>query len=107
MRKPRVPSASSSVSASRRDRIQCGGTMKTFLLPLVAVAFCYFPASARAQAFPDGPGKDLLERECSSCHAPDMVRAFGRSPEEWREVVITMIDQGAKITDEQVPVLVD
>jgi len=36
-----------------------------------------------------------------------MVRTFGRSPEEWHDVVISMIDQGAKLSDEQVPVLVD
>jgi hypothetical protein len=81
--------------------------MRTFLLPLVAAAFFYTPAPLQAQAFPDGPGKEILEKECSTCHAPDMVRTFGRSPEEWHEVVMTMIDQGAKISDEQVPVLVD
>ena len=36
-----------------------------------------------------------------------MVRTFGRSPEEWHEVVMSMIDQGAKVGDDQIPVLVD
>jgi hypothetical protein len=80
---------------------------RTFLLSLFAAAFLSSPVSLHAQAFPDGPGKDILERECSTCHAPDMVRTFGRSPEEWHDIVITMIDQGAKLSDEQVPVLVD
>ena len=81
--------------------------MRTFLLPLFAVTFLSSPVSVQAQAFPDGPGKEILEKECSACHAPDMVRTFGRSPEEWHDVVISMIDQGAKLSDEQVPVLVD
>jgi hypothetical protein len=81
--------------------------LRTFVLPLFAAAFLSSPVSVQAQAFPDGPGKDILERECSTCHAPDMVRTFGRSAEEWHDVVITMIDQGAKVSNEQVPVLVD
>lgn len=81
--------------------------LRGFLLPLFAVAFLSSSVSLQAQAFPDGPGKAILERECSTCHAPDMVRTFGRSPEEWHDVVISMIDQGAKLSDEQVPVLVD
>src|SRR4051812_45344218 len=81
--------------------------LRTILLPLFAAAFLSSPVSVHAQAFPDGPGKDILERECSTCHAPDMVRTFGRSAEEWHDVVITMVDQGAKLSDEQVPVLVD
>src|SRR4026209_2449405 len=66
--------------------------LRTFLLPLFAAAFLSSPISVQAQAFPDGPGKDILEKECSTCHAPDMVRTFGRSPEEWHDVVISMID---------------
>ncbi len=81
--------------------------MRTFFLPLVAAVFCYSPVSVHAQAFPDGPGKEILEKECSNCHAPDMVRTFGRSPDEWHEVVMSMIDQGAKLGDAQIPVLVD
>src|SRR5436190_8537248 len=81
--------------------------LRTVLLPLFAAAFLSSPVSVHAQAFPDGPGKDILEKECSTCHAPDMVRTFGRSAEEWHDIVITMIDQGAKLSDEQVPVLVD
>ena len=81
--------------------------LRTFLLPLFAVAFLSSAGSVQAQAFPDGPGKEILEKECSTCHAPDMVRTFGRSAEEWHDVVVSMIDQGAKLSDEQVPVLVD
>jgi hypothetical protein len=81
--------------------------VRAFVLPLFAAAFVSSSVSVQAQAFPDGPGKDILEKECSTCHAPDMVRTFGRSAEEWHDIVITMIDQGAKLSDEQVPVLVD
>src|SRR5262245_29590967 len=81
--------------------------MKRYLLPLFAAAVWLSPAGVQAQAFPDGPGKEILEKQCSTCHAPDMVRSFGRSREEWEEVVTTMIDQGAKVSEEEYPVLVD
>jgi hypothetical protein len=81
--------------------------LRACVLPLCAAVFLFSSVAVQAQAFPDGPGKAILERECSTCHAPDMVRTFGRSPEEWHDVVISMIDQGAKLSDEQVPVLVD
>ncbi len=83
--------------------------MRRFMLPPAAAVFCFLAGSgsAHAQAFPDGPGKDILEKQCSTCHAPDMVRSFGRSHEEWQEVVTAMIDQGAKVSEAEYPVLVD
>src|SRR5215217_4618019 len=81
--------------------------MKKLILPLVVAAFGYWPMSVQAQAFPDGPGKEILEKQCSTCHAPDMVRTFGRSTEEWQEVVLAMVDQGAKLSEDDIPVLVD
>src|SRR5215213_3242801 len=81
--------------------------MRKILLPLLAAAFWYVPAPVQAQAFPDGPGKEILEKQCSTCHAPDMVRTFGRSADEWHEVVIAMVDQGAKLSDDEIPVLVE
>jgi hypothetical protein len=35
--------------------------LRTFLLPLFAAAFLSSSVSVQAQAFPDGPGKELLE----------------------------------------------
>jgi hypothetical protein len=41
------------------------------------------------------------------CHSPDMVRTFRRSAADWQDLVVTMNDQGAKVTDEQMPILVE
>jgi hypothetical protein len=60
-----------------------------------------------AQAFPDGPGKEILEKKCSTCHAPEQVTTFGRSAEEWHEVVVNMIDLGAELNEEEANVLVE
>jgi mono/diheme cytochrome c family protein len=82
--------------------------LKRSLLPLLgAVAFVALPVAAAAQAFPDGPGKEILEKKCSTCHAPEQVTTFGRSAEEWHEVVINMIDLGAEVNEEEAKVLVE
>jgi virginiamycin B lyase len=80
---------------------------KHSLVPLVAAVVLALPAAARAQAFPDGPGKEILEKKCSVCHAPEQVTTFGRSAEEWHEVVVNMIDLGAEVNEEEAKVLVE
>ena len=81
--------------------------LKSSLLPLVAAVFFASIGSAAAQAFPDGPGKEILEKKCSTCHAPEQVTTFGRSAEEWHEVVVNMIDLGAEVNEEETRVLVE
>src|SRR5258706_7072693 len=64
-------------------------------------------AQAGAQQFPDGPGKDILETKCGTCHAPTQVMSGGgRSPEEWTDVGTQMIDMGAEVPADQVPTVV-
>ena len=94
--------------AGRRSKLKDGGIMlKHSLVPLVAAVVLTLPAAARAQAFPDGPGKEILEKKCSTCHAPEQVTTFGRSAEEWHEVVVNMIDLGAEVNEEEAKVLVE
>jgi virginiamycin B lyase len=81
--------------------------LKNSLIPL-AMAVCLASAvPAAAQAFPDGPGKEILEKKCSTCHAPEQVTTFGRSAEEWHEVVVNMIDLGAEVNEEEAKVLIE
>jgi mono/diheme cytochrome c family protein len=81
--------------------------LKHSSLPLVITVFLALPVAAAAQAFPDGPGKEILEKKCSTCHAPEQVTTFGRSAEEWHEVVVNMIDLGAEVNEEEAKVLVE
>jgi hypothetical protein len=78
--------------------------MRTFIL-VIAISLLSSITPAAAQSFPDGPGKAILEKECSTCHAPDMVRTHRKSLEEWQEVIVNMIDLGSGVTEEQVPTL--
>ena len=77
------------------------------LLPLAAGVFLTTVGPLAAQTFPDGPGKEILEKKCSTCHAPEQVTTFGRSAEEWHEVVVNMIDLGAEVNEEEAKVLVE
>lgn len=77
-----------------------------FALPVAVMAFLSV-AQAGAQEFPAGPGKDILEMKCGTCHSPAQVIAGGgRTSEEWNDVVRQMIDFGAEITDDEVRTLV-
>ena len=81
--------------------------VKQSFLPLLVAAFFVMAGPAAAQTFPDGPGKEILEKKCSVCHAPEQVTTFGRSAEEWHEVVVNMIDLGAELNEEETKVLVE
>ncbi len=80
---------------------------KQSFVPLALAAFLASAGVAAAQTFPDGPGKEILEKKCSVCHAPEQVTTFGRSAEEWHEVVVNMIDLGAELNEEEAKVLVE
>ena len=81
--------------------------LKYSFLPLAVAALLASSGAAAAQSFPDGPGKEILEKKCSTCHAPEQVTTFGRSAEEWHEVVVNMIDLGAELNEEEAKVLVE
>jgi virginiamycin B lyase len=81
--------------------------LKNSFVPLAIAAFLASVAPAAAQAFPDGPGKEILEMKCSTCHAPEQVTTFGRSVEEWHEVIVNMIDLGAEVNEEEAKVLTE
>ena len=79
---------------------------RQWTLPLAAATVSVLVGSAAAE-FPDGPGKEILEKQCRTCHSAEMVLTQRKSVDEWKELVGAMIDQGAEIDDEQVPVLVE
>ena len=62
---------------------------------------------AAAQQLPDGPGKEILEKQCNTCHTLEVIVAQRNDAAEWKRLVMNMIDRGAEITEEQVPVVVD
>lgn len=54
---------------------------------------------------PDGPGKQVLLEVCTQCHDLTRVTRTGHTPEEWQEILITMLNEGAPLSDEDFPVV--
>jgi len=70
-------------------------------------------ANARAAGpedeLPDGEGKKILVRSCTSCHDLTEVTKFRGyyDRKQWRDIVVTMMEYGAPIEEKQVDVLAD
>ena len=54
---------------------------------------------------PDGPGKPILLNICTMCHNLQRIKNGRRSPEEWEETLLAMLNEGAPVSDEQLPVI--
>jgi len=54
---------------------------------------------------PEGPGKQILLNICTMCHDLGRIRLGRRSPEEWEETLISMLNEGAPLSDEAFPVI--
>jgi cytochrome c5 len=56
---------------------------------------------------PEGPGKDILLNTCTLCHDLGRVRIHRVSREEWEETLSTMLNEGAMLSDQDFPVLLN
>jgi glucose dehydrogenase len=63
-------------------------------------------SSARTQ-LPEGNGKDLVQKICSSCHSVNLITSRRQNRNEWTGTVQRMAQHGASATDEQFNVIVD
>jgi competence protein ComEA len=73
---------------------------------LIAV-FAAIPGLAQQPQFPDGPGKDVFLRICSTCHGPQVVSGRGNTEDGWTQVVVNMVQRGAQGTDDEFAQIVD
>ena len=65
--------------------------------------------TAAAEALPDGAGRQLLQTHCTWCHDLGEVTKFNGYYDraQWRDIVVTMVDYGAKVEKNDVEVLSD
>lgn len=77
-----------------------GGAMP--LLSLLALS----AAPARAEDFPDGPGKVIIMRACGKCHSTDQIARQQKTEENWQATVVRMAGRGAEVTTDEVNVVV-
>lgn len=59
--------------------------------------------------FPDGPGAEVMNNNCASCHSASMALLQPKlSREQWTEIVRKMRDvYHAPVADEDVPAIID
>jgi cytochrome c5 len=65
--------------------------------------------TAEAEALPGGPGKQILQASCTSCHDLGEVTKFRGyyNRAQWRDIVVTMVQYGAEVEEKDVEVLTD
>jgi cytochrome c5 len=54
---------------------------------------------------PDGPGRDLLLNICTQCHDLKRIRRQGRTAEGWLEILDAMLNEGAPLSEADLPVI--
>ena len=69
------------------------------LFALTLGALIAAPAAAMAQDLPPGPGADVVQRACQTCHGLDQVTSVRNSADGWRGVVNEMVNNGAVVSD--------
>ena len=67
----------------------------------LTAAMLSFALPAKAQQLPDGPGKELAEANCNSCHTLLSRVGSGYTANGWNTVLRMMINQGAPLTADQ------
>jgi len=77
------------------------GFVKTCVVGLaIAAATLAAIAPLRAQypTLPEGPGRDLVEVTCGSCHDIEMVAINGRTEERWGLTIDEMVGYGLRLS---------
>ncbi len=59
------------------------------------------------EGLPDGPGKDVTVRSCGTCHEARRAASARLTRAGWAAVIDGMIGRGARIADDEVPVVLD
>jgi len=64
-------------------------------------------AKASADAFPDGPGKDVLLAKCFQCHGPTMWMMQRQDRRAWESTLYRMVGRGALWTEDEIKAMAD
>lgn len=80
-----------------------------WLIAIGVLAFVAVTIAASEDDLPDGDGKKILIASCTTCHdLTEVTKLRGYyTRAQWRDVVVTMKEYGAKVDDKQVDVLTD
>lgn len=79
----------------------------TTRLTILAASFAVAPLCAEEPpaAPPAGPGLELIQRSCVSCHDIYMITTKRKTPQQWAEVMDLMAARGAEVSPEEMQVI--
>jgi cytochrome c5 len=77
--------------------------------PAPATAPSTTAAAASSDQLPDGAGRQILMSACVACHGLREVTKFRGfyTRQQWRDIVLTMVDYGAPVGEKDAEVLTD
>ena len=56
---------------------------------------------------PEGAGKKIMLEVCTMCHELHKIRETGATREEWDDILVHMINEGAPLSDDDFPILLN
>jgi alcohol dehydrogenase (cytochrome c) len=68
----------------------------------VAIGLCTALMAHAQSSLPDGPGRSVVERMCTSCHGVDQFTALRMTKQHWSATVADMLTRGARGSDSDV-----
>jgi hypothetical protein len=74
---------------------------------LKILLFAVAASSAVAQTLPEGPGKEVVEAVCSTCHAPTRAAAYHGSKMQWQSKVTEMLEEETDVSDSDATAIVN
>lgn len=57
--------------------------------------------------WPEGEGREIARRACHDCHDPIVITASRLSAAQWSARVDAMLAKGAKVSDDEIELLID
>jgi competence protein ComEA len=85
------------------------GAAGLILAAAVAVAAGQESQASRpsGEGLPDGPGKDVMVKGCGTCHEGRRAASVRLTREGWAAVIEDMQKRGAKVSEQEFPVILD
>jgi competence protein ComEA len=65
------------------------------------------PPAPSGEGLPDGPGKDVMVRACGPCHEARRAASVRLTRDGWAAVIDGMQKRGAKVSEEDFPIILD
>ena len=65
------------------------------------------PPVPSGAGMPDGPGKDVTVKACGTCHETRRAASVRLTREGWAAVIDGMVKRGARVSNDEFPVILD